>query len=135
MTSVSLIIIVQSIRDLAEGSKTRTNPFHIPAIIAVCVAFTTKLCLFLYCYALRNLYSQIRILWEDHRNDLLINGTGLMFSLLGSKVRWWIDPMGAILISCLIVFLWLRTAYSEFHLLIGVAAETKILQLITYICK
>jgi divalent metal cation (Fe/Co/Zn/Cd) transporter len=135
MTSVSFIIIVQSIRDLVAGSATRTNLFHLPSTIAVGIAFMTKLCLFLYCYSLRNLYSQIRILWEDHRNDLLINGTGLMFSLMGSKIRWWIDPMGAIIISCLIVFLWLRTAYSEFHLLIGVSAETNILQLITYICK
>jgi cation diffusion facilitator family transporter len=133
MTAVSLVIIVQSIRDLAEGSTTPTSAFHLPSIIVVGLAFTTKLCLFLYCYSLRNLYSQIHILWEDHRNDLIINGTGLMFSLLGSKVRWWIDPMGAILISCLIIFLWLRTAYSEFHLLIGVSADTATLQLITYI--
>jgi divalent metal cation (Fe/Co/Zn/Cd) transporter len=135
MTAVSLIIIVQSIRDLAEGSNTRINPLHLPSIIAVGVAFMTKLILFLYCYSLRTLYSQIRILWEDHRNDLMINGTGLAFSLMGSKIRWWIDPMGAIVISCLIVFLWLRTAWSEFHLLIGVSAETNILQLITYICE
>jgi divalent metal cation (Fe/Co/Zn/Cd) transporter len=135
MTAVSLIIIVQSVRDLAAGSTTRTNPFHLPSVIAVGVAFTVKLSLFLYCYALRNMYSQIRILWEDHRNDLIINGTGLMFSLLGSHVRWWIDPAGAIVISCLIIFLWMRTAHSEFLLLIGVTAETNILQLITYICK
>jgi divalent metal cation (Fe/Co/Zn/Cd) transporter len=135
MTAVSLIIIVQSIRTLVEGSKTLTTDFHLASIIAVAMAFSTKLALFLYCFALRNLYSQIRILWEDHRNDLLINGTGLMFSLLGSKLRWWIDPMGAIVISCLITFLWLRTAYSEFQLLIGVSADTNMLQLITYICK
>jgi divalent metal cation (Fe/Co/Zn/Cd) transporter len=135
MTAVSLIIIVESIRDLVEGSKTITNPFHLPSVIAVGIAFSVKLSLFLYCFALRNLYSQIRILWEDHRNDLIINGTGLMFSLLGSHVRWWIDPAGAIMISCLIIFLWLRTAHSEFLLLIGVTAETNILQLITYICK
>ena len=30
---------------------------------------------------------------------------------------WWIDPMGAILLSVLISFLWLRTAYQEFQLL------------------
>jgi divalent metal cation (Fe/Co/Zn/Cd) transporter len=135
MTAVSLIIIVQSVRTLVEGSKTLTTALHLPSIIAVALAFCTKLVLFLYCFALRNLYSQIRILWEDHRNDLLINGTGLMFSLLGSKLRWWIDPMGAIIISCLITFLWLRTAYSEFQLLIGVSADTNMLQLITYICK
>jgi divalent metal cation (Fe/Co/Zn/Cd) transporter len=135
MTAVSFIIIVQSAKQLAEGSKTLTNDFHLPSIIAVGIAFSVKLVLFLYCFSIRNLYSQIRILWEDHRNDLIINGTGLMFSMLGSKVRWWIDPMGAIVISCLIIFLWLRTAWSEFHLLIGVSADTNTLQLITYICK
>src|SRR6185295_12235870 len=81
MSAVSLIIIVQSIRDLAAGSETKIADFHLASIIAVGIAFVTKLCLFLYCYALRNMFSQIRILWEDHRNDLLINGTGIMFSL------------------------------------------------------
>jgi len=58
-----------------------------------------------------------------------------MTSVLGSKLRWWIDPMGSILLSVLIAFLWLRTARSEFLLLIGVSADTPTLQLITYICK
>ena len=101
----------------------------------VAIAFTTKFCLFLYCFALRNTYSQIRILWEDHRNDLFINGPGLAFAVLGAKVRWWIDPMGAILLSVLIVCLWLRTAYHEFQLLIGVTADTPMLQHLTYIGK
>lgn len=95
----------------------------------------TKFCLFLYCFALRNTYSQIRILWEDHRNDLFINGPGLACAVLGAKVRWWIDPMAAIVLSALIITLWLRTAYSEFQLLIGVTADTSMLQHITYICK
>lgn len=135
MTSVSFIIIVQSIEELVRGSETETKGFHLPSIIAVAIAFMTKLCLFLYCWSLRNLFSQIKILWEDHRNDLLINGFGLLTSLGGSKLKWWIDPMGAIILSCLIVFLWVRTAMSEFQLLIGVSAETQMLQLITYICK
>lgn len=41
--------------------------------------------------------------------------------------------MGAIILSVLIAFLWLRTAYSEFQLLIGVSADTSFLQHITYI--
>ncbi|KAK5130503.1 hypothetical protein LTR08_001983 [Meristemomyces frigidus] len=131
MTAVSLILIVQSIIQLAE--KSNDSSFHLPSVIAVAVAFSTKLGLFLYCWALRNKYSQIRILWEDHRNDLFINGFGLLTSIGGSKLRWWIDPMGAILLSTLISCLWLRTAYSEFQLLIGVSADTSFLQHITYI--
>lgn len=135
MCSVSFILIVVSARDLAAGSESKTTAFHFTSVIAVCVAFATKFGLFLYCWALRNKYSQIRILWEDHRNDLFINGFGVLTSVGGSKLAWWIDPMGSIILSCLIAFLWLRTAYSEFQLLIGVSADTQTLQLITYICK
>ncbi|KAI9849870.1 MAG: hypothetical protein M1837_000084 [Sclerophora amabilis] len=132
MCAVSFILIVLSARVLAEGSETDTRSFHLPSVIAVTIAFIVKFGLFLYCWALRNSYSQIRILWEDHRNDLFINGFGILTSVGGSKLKWWIDPMGAIVLSCLIASLWLRTAYSEFLLLIGVTADTKMLQLITY---
>ncbi|EAW07390.1 cation diffusion facilitator family transporter [Aspergillus clavatus NRRL 1] len=133
MTAVSFILIAFSIRDLAAGSDQATGSFHLPSVIAVVVAFCTKLALFLYCFALRNQVSQIRILWEDHRNDLLINGFGILTSVGGSKLRWWIDPMGAVILSVLISGLWLHTAYHEFLLLIGVTADTKMQQLITYI--
>lgn len=35
-----------------------------------------KFVLFLYCLALRSKSSQVQVLWEDHRNDLFINGFG-----------------------------------------------------------
>lgn len=133
MTAVSFILIAFSIRELAVGSDSPTGSFHLPSVIAVAVAFATKLALFIYCWALRSV-SQIRILWEDHRNDLLINGFGILTSVGGSKLRWWIDPMGATVLSVLIAGLWLRTAYKEFMCLIGVTADTRMQQLITYIC-
>jgi divalent metal cation (Fe/Co/Zn/Cd) transporter len=85
MTAVSLILIVQSIRELVEKND-HVSGIHIPSVIAVGIAFVTKFGLFLYCWALRHKYSQIHILWEDHRNDLFINGFGLMTSVLGSKI-------------------------------------------------
>ena len=74
MCSVSFILIVLSARDIAAGSDAETTPFHLASVVAVGTAFVVKFALFLYCWALRNKYSQIRILWEDHRNDLFING-------------------------------------------------------------
>ncbi|KAH8432359.1 cation diffusion facilitator family transporter [Aspergillus melleus] len=133
MTAVSFIIIAFSIRELVGGSESETGEFHLPSVIAVVVAFCTKFALFVYCFALRHQVSQIRILWEDHRNDLFINGFGILTSVGGSKLRWWIDPMGAIILSVLVSALWLYTAYHEFQLLIGVTADTKMQQLITYI--
>jgi divalent metal cation (Fe/Co/Zn/Cd) transporter len=134
MITVSVVIIVESIRTIAEHNGPDTNDFFFPSVIAVAIAFATKFGLFLYCWAIRNKYSQVRILWEDHRNDLSINGFGILTSVGGSKLVWWLDPMGAMILSFLIIFLWSRTAYSEFQLLIGVTADTQMLQHITYIC-
>jgi cation diffusion facilitator family transporter len=134
LTAVSLILIAFSARDLAVGQEAETNNFHLPSVIAVAIAFTTKLGLFLYCWAIKDIYSQVDILWQDHRNDLLINGFGIMTSVLGAKAKWWIDPLGAIVLSVLISVIWLRTAFSEFMLLVGVTASVDMHQLITYIC-
>lgn len=134
MTAVSFILIAFSVKELVDGNHSTTKNFHLPSVIAVAGAFTTKLCLFLYCWGLKDKYSQINILWQDHRNDLLINGFGILTSVGGSKLKWWIDPMGAIIISCLISSIWLHTAFSEFLLLVGITASVETQQLITYVC-
>jgi cation diffusion facilitator family transporter len=133
MISVSLILIAFSARDLSEG-QFELNDFHLPSVIAVAIAFVTKFALFLYCWALKDSYSQIDILWQDHRNDLFINGFGILTSVGGSKLLWWLDPMGAVLLSVLISAIWLRTAFSEFMLLVGVSAPVDMQQHLTYIC-
>jgi cation diffusion facilitator family transporter len=134
MTAVSFILIAFSAKQLVDGSDSETHSFHLPSVIAVAVAFCTKLALFFYCWALKDKYSQINILWQDHRNDLFINGFGILTSVGGSKLKWWIDPVGAIILSCLISVIWLHTAFSEFLLLVGVTASVETQQLITYVC-
>ncbi|KAH8595945.1 putative metal tolerance protein 3 [Bisporella sp. PMI_857] len=135
MTALSIVIIAFSVKDLIDGhSDGDTKKFNLPSVLAVVVAFATKFALFLYCWPLKDKYSQVDILWQDHRNDLLVNGFGIMTSVGGSKLLWWIDPMGAIMISCLISGVWLHTAFSEFLLLVGVTASVEVQQLITYVC-
>ncbi|OIW29569.1 hypothetical protein CONLIGDRAFT_333819 [Coniochaeta ligniaria NRRL 30616] len=135
MTAVSFILIAFSIKDLIDRQgSTELNKFHLPSVVAVVVAFATKLTLFLYTWSIKDRYSQIRILWQDHRNDLLINGFGILTSVGGSKLAWWLDPAGAILLSVVVSAIWLRTAFAEFMLLVGVSASVEIQQLITYVC-
>ncbi|KAM0354149.1 hypothetical protein ACHAPU_001184 [Fusarium lateritium] len=132
MIAVSLIIIAFACQELAQSKGDKD--FHLPAVISVCCAFATKFGLFLYCWALKDKYSQVNILWQDHRNDLLINGFGILTATGGAKLVWWIDPMGAILLSVLISCIWLRTAFGEFLLVVGVTASVETQQLITYVC-
>lgn len=60
------------------------HPFRVSAdrVFGSRVDFTgVKFLLFLYCYSLRTRSSQVLVLWEDHRNDLFINGFGMSCSL------------------------------------------------------
>ncbi|KAI0515388.1 hypothetical protein F5B22DRAFT_188281 [Xylaria bambusicola] len=136
MVTVSIILVAFSIQELVTHKSTDplTNGFHLPSVIAVAIAFGTKFTLFLYCWGIKHKYSQVDILWQDHRNDLFINGFGILTSVGGSKLIWWIDPLGSIVLSLLIIGIWTHTALQEFKLLVGVAASVEMQQLITYVC-
>ena len=77
MMSVSLVLIVESIRDIASNatnpSTDGTTDFHVPAIVAVSIAFFVKFCLFCYCWGLRE-YPQVHppffLLSPRKRNEL-----------------------------------------------------------------
>ncbi|UZJ51196.1 hypothetical protein CBS101457_000516 [Exobasidium rhododendri] len=131
MSSVSMILIVESARDIASHKDTDVETLHIPALIAVGVAFVTKAILGILNYAFRKYSSQLDMLWEDCRNDLFICAFGIVTSASGSKV-WWLDPAGAIFISCGIIAAWCITAKEQFRELLCAAAPDEFLQLITY---
>ncbi|KAL0951903.1 hypothetical protein HGRIS_008558 [Hohenbuehelia grisea] len=132
MGSVNLVVIVESARSLITKSDDSLQDFHIPSIIAVASALGVKFLLFLYCYSLRKNSSQVRVLWEDHRNDLWINSFGILMSCGGSKLRWYLDPMGAIVIALGVIVSWGRTIYGQFELLAGKTAPHDFLQLLVY---
>ncbi|EJF67290.1 CDF-like metal transporter [Dichomitus squalens LYAD-421 SS1] len=133
MGSVNLVVIVESARTLITHNGTDdTNTLHVPSLIAVGAALGVKFLLFLYCFGYRNSSSQVRMLWEDHRNDLFINGFGLLMSAGGSKLRWYLDPMGAIIIAAGVIIAWSRTVYRQFCLLAGKSAPHDFIQLLIY---
>lgn len=132
MGSVNLVVIVESVRSLATKPSNDLKVFHLPSILAVAVALGVKILLFFYCYSLRNKSSQVQVLWEDHRNDLFINGFGILMATGGSKLVWYLDPMGAIIIAVGVLFSWSLTVYKEFGLLAGKSAPHDFLQLVIY---
>ncbi|KAJ7724248.1 CDF-like metal transporter [Mycena metata] len=132
MGSVNLVVIVESAQSLITKKNGDLKTFHLPSILAVAAALAVKLLLFLYCFSLRKKSSQVLVLWEDHRNDLWINTFGILMSTGGSKLRWWLDPMGAIIIALGVVISWGRTIYTQFELLAGKSAPHDFLQLLIY---
>ncbi|WAQ88116.1 hypothetical protein PtA15_9A241 [Puccinia triticina] len=110
MGCASVVLVVESIKSLAKGPASADQRLHIPAIAAD---------------------GQVRVLWKDHCNDLFINGQsstpdhctvfssrslnlilttwkafGIFTNAAGANIQWWIDPLGAMLISLALIILW-----------------------------
>lgn len=56
-----------------------------------------KFILMLYCRSFNN--QIVRAYAQDHFFDVMTNSIGLASSLLAVKFYWWMDPVGAILVS------------------------------------
>jgi divalent metal cation (Fe/Co/Zn/Cd) transporter len=50
----------------------------------------------------------------------------------GSKLRWYLDPMGAIIIGLGIIIAWTRSIYRQFEFLAGKSAPHEFIQLLIY---
>lgn len=126
---------VESLRTIiTHVPEPNASEIHFPSLICVAVSFLVKLALFFLCLPLRKEYPQVNALWQDHRNDLVVNAFGpLLFwflfasnvlslgittSVLGKIIYWWIDPVGAILISTMVLASWSITAYRKSRLLL-----------------
>ncbi|WAR55707.1 hypothetical protein PtB15_6B450 [Puccinia triticina] len=128
----SVVLVVESIESLAKGPGSADQRLHIPAIAAVSASFVAKAALFFYCWAVRNQDGQVRVLWEDHRNDLFINAFGIFTNAAGAKIQWWIDPLGAMLISLALIVLWGVSITREFKQLAGESAPVDFMQRVVY---
>jgi divalent metal cation (Fe/Co/Zn/Cd) transporter len=73
------------------------------------------------------------VFFIDHRNDIAVNAFGLMMSILGSRVKWYADPIGAILIGLLILVSWAANAFEHVWLLVGKGAPKEFISKLIYL--
>ncbi|OJJ41832.1 hypothetical protein ASPWEDRAFT_35442 [Aspergillus wentii DTO 134E9] len=132
LMAVSLVLVVESIRALAS-SEHELGRFEVAAIIAAASGFGIKLFLAVYCFVFRKHSSQLQMLWEDNRNDCFEYGFAIFTSAAGAKLKWWVDPAGAMLIACIIIVTWIGTVRSEFLELCGLGASPRVVQEIVFL--
>jgi divalent metal cation (Fe/Co/Zn/Cd) transporter len=86
----------------------------------------------IYCFILRR-YPSVHVFFIDHRNDIVVNAFGLAMSIVGSRVAWFVDPIGAILIGLLILCSWGANAFEHVWLLVGKAAPKEFISKVVYL--
>ncbi len=132
LMAVSLVLVVESIRALASTEHELGN-FEVAAIVAAVCGFGIKLFLAIYCFIFRRHSSQLQMLWEDNRNDCFEYGFAIFASAAGAKLKWWVDPAGAMLIASVIIVTWIGTIRSEFLELCGLGASPSVVQEIVFL--
>lgn len=67
-------------------------------VIGIMVSVTAvKFVLMVYCRKFEN--EIVRAYAQDHLFDVITNSVGLAATVLAIRYKWWIDPLGAILVS------------------------------------
>ena len=88
------------------------------------VSIVFKFCLWVYCKRFTSSPSAMALA-EDHRNDVLSNGTALIAVCIASQFNdaVWVDPVGGLLISLYIIYSWYTIGIEESNKLIGIKGD------------
>ncbi|EFC35750.1 predicted protein [Naegleria gruberi] len=89
-----------------------------------------KLALHLVCRRVKHSPSVIAYAF-DHRNDVLSNSL-LLVSLFLSTYLWWLDSIGAVLLSTYIIKSWIQESLEHITKLVGLTADKEYIQKLTF---
>ncbi|EFA77681.1 putative cation efflux pump [Heterostelium album PN500] len=131
MSTVSINLIIEGSTSLIKQNDKELSLGIIP-IAFVGLSIVCKIVMYLYCRVLTH-SSSAMILATDHRNDITVNSFGIGMAILGTYVKWWLDPVGALIVALIILRSWTSEAYEQIELLVGKSASPEFLQRLTYI--
>ncbi|KEY69272.1 hypothetical protein S7711_01723 [Stachybotrys chartarum IBT 7711] len=78
--------------------------------------------------------TQVQALVQDCRTDVIFNTASLLFPLVGYKAHvWWLDPVGAGLLSLYIIYDWGHTSFENVARLSGEAADDHTMRKLGYL--
>ncbi|KAJ5689348.1 hypothetical protein N7462_003740 [Penicillium macrosclerotiorum] len=59
----------------------------------------------------------------NNRDDCFVYGFAIFTFKAGAKLKWWVDPAGAMIIASVAIVTWISTVHSEFLELCGLGAS------------
>ncbi|KAL6206134.1 hypothetical protein ACLB2K_023383 [Fragaria x ananassa] len=132
MATLGLQILFESGRQLVTKTQPDRDPEKEKWMIGIMVSATViKFVLMVYCRRFKN--EIVRAYAQDHLFDVITNGIGLASAVLAIRFYWWIDPLGAIIISLYTIGNWAKTVMENVWSLIGKTAPAEYLAKLTYL--
>mmetsp|Transcript_15713 Transcript_15713/g.16456 ORF Transcript_15713/g.16456 Transcript_15713/m.16456 type:complete len:336 (+) Transcript_15713:28-1035(+) len=136
MIMASIEVIQYSFTDIYNGFF-NNEPQYIDGdfIMFVILAIGTifKLILYFYCQMLNYNSDTLAALAEDHLNDVMSNATAIVTASLAIFYTkyWYIDQIGAILISLVIIYRWIDVISDQVKKIVGHTATPEFIDEVT----
>ncbi|KAL8645370.1 MAG: hypothetical protein Q9226_007337 [Calogaya cf. arnoldii] len=78
--------------------------------------------------------TQVQALAQDCKTDVYFNTLSLLFPLIGHQLNvWWLDPLGAAILSLYVIYDWADTSFQNVIRLSGSAVDDRLLKKITFL--
>lgn len=105
----------------------------LPSMIIMIFTVVVKVFCWIWCRSINS--SAVQALAQDAMTDIIFNIFSMLFPVIGSKTQtWWLDPLGALLLSLYIVWSWGATALEHIGNLTGSVASPEERQMVLYMC-
>lgn len=135
----SILIIVsflqvgdEAVQRLLWGERIAVT-IGLSAVAIMVLTVIVKIFCWVWCKTIDS--SAVQALAQDALSDIIFNTFSIVMPLTGHYFDiWWIDPLGALLLSCYISWSWGETALEHIDHLTGAAAEPEDRQVLLYLC-
>lgn len=127
-----LQILQESVEKLLPGQPREASELPLIAIGAMAGTVIIKGIIGLGCIKIKT--TQVQALAQDCKTDVVFNTLSLLFPLIGAKTgTWWLDPVGAGLLSLFIIYDWAGTCFENVTRLSGQAADSTLQKKLMYL--
>ncbi|KAF2446566.1 hypothetical protein P171DRAFT_356725 [Karstenula rhodostoma CBS 690.94] len=124
-------VLIEAFSRLTGDDRTVVE-LSIPAIAIMASTVVVKGGCWLWCRLIRN--SSVQALAQDAETDVVFNIFSILFPLVGFYANiWWLDPLGAVLLSLFVIINWSRTSATHIRNLTGAAATADERNILLYL--
>ncbi|KAH7312578.1 hypothetical protein B0I35DRAFT_437323 [Stachybotrys elegans] len=134
----SVIMVISFLQILQESVSRLMGPHGEPeelgatAIASMLATIILKGLIGIGCRPIKT--TQVQALVQDCRTDVIFNTASLLFPFIGHKANiWWLDPVGAGLLSLYIIYDWSHTVFENVTRLSGEAVDEDVLRKLSYL--
>ncbi|SPO04223.1 related to cation diffusion facilitator 10 [Cephalotrichum gorgonifer] len=104
----------------------------VPALLVMLSTVVVKGAMWVWCRLIKN--SSVRALADDAMTDVIFNTGSIIFPIVGAYARvWWLDSLGGLVLSVVVVFTWGVTSLHHMRNLTGFSAQPDERNLLLYL--